>query len=86
MGDLATGVGWGWPLNSRKCHYFEQGVSLCGKWMFFGKSVENQSKSKSADDCVACRRKLDARDPAATVTANATANKNVKEGIAGVNP
>ena len=55
------GVGWGWPLNSRKCHYFEQGISLCGKWMFFGKSVENQSGSKSVDDCVACRRKLEAK-------------------------
>ena len=61
MGNLASGAGWGWPLNSRKCHYFEQGVSLCGKWMFWGTAVENQSATKSADDCVACRRKLEAK-------------------------
>jgi hypothetical protein len=61
MGDLARGAGWGWPVNSRKCHYFEQGISLCGKWMFFGSPVENQSKAKSLDDCVACRRKLEAK-------------------------
>jgi hypothetical protein len=75
MGDLTIGSGWGWPLNSRKCHYFEQGVSLCGKWMFFGKSVENQSGSKSVDDCVACRRKLESKQ-ASKPRLPATGKKN----------
>ena len=97
MGNLTTGAGWGWPVNSRKCHYFEQGISLCGKWMFFGNSVENQSKSKSPDDCVACRRKLEAKTnslsaPVQTLPnsprAKAKAKSKVKanEGNTEVNP
>ncbi len=79
MGDLASGAGWGWPVNSRRCHYFEQGIALCGRWMFFGDSVENQSKSKSVDDCVACRRKLDSR------TAVKAKKTKANEGTTGVN-
>ena len=79
MGDLASGAGWGWPVNSRKCHFFEQGIALCGKWMFFGAKVDNQSKTKSIDDCVACSRKLDSRT---VVKAKKT---KVNEGMTGVN-
>ena len=49
--------GWGWPLNSRKAHYFVEHTALCGKWLFFG-SLEDSEKA-SPDDCVVCRRKLD---------------------------
>ena len=48
--------GWGWPLNSRKAHYFRDGLALCGKWMFFGPPDGNQ-KEYSSDDCKACSRK-----------------------------
>ena len=60
MGTLAKESGWGWPLNSRKSHYFEKGISLCGKWMFFDDAVQNQLGS-SKDDCVACSRKVEAK-------------------------
>jgi hypothetical protein len=50
-------VGWGWPANSVKAHYFVQGVSLCRKWMFFG-HVENNNHD-SVDNCAACKRARD---------------------------
>lgn len=28
--------GWGWPLNSKKAHYFDGARSLCSKWMYMG--------------------------------------------------
>lgn len=54
---LADGEGWGWPLNSRKAHYFVEGRSLCGGWMFFGQPTPNQAPG-SPDDCKACVKKL----------------------------
>ena len=52
---MATKEGWGWPLNSRKAHYFREGRSLCHKWMFLGEPTENQGE-RSPDDCKACSR------------------------------
>jgi len=52
--------GWGWPLNSRKAHYFVDGIALCGSWMFLGSKLDDSSAC-SKDDCAACRRKLDKR-------------------------
>jgi hypothetical protein len=49
-------VGWGWPSNSKKAHYFYDGRSLCMRWIFFG-AVE-QGKDDSCDNCVACKKKL----------------------------
>lgn len=50
--------GWGFPGNSRKCHYFRGLTSLCGKWGFYmGQREPDEGKSK--DDCAACRRALD---------------------------
>jgi hypothetical protein len=49
--------GWGWPLNSRKAHYFtHEGRSLCGNWMFFGQLQPDDFRSK--DDCKACLKRL----------------------------
>ena len=49
--------GWGFPLNSRKAHYFNNDArSLCGKWMYFG-TLED-SNHNSPDNCAKCRRKL----------------------------
>ena len=48
--------GWGWPLSSRKAHYFVDGSSLCGRWMFFG-SLE-QGNDNSPDNCAPCKKNL----------------------------
>ncbi len=51
--------GWGFPLNSRKAHYFVDSRSLCGKWMFFG-NLE-QGNDESPDNCTACKKALHKR-------------------------
>jgi len=50
--------GWGWPGNSRKAHYFEEGqiTSICGKWLYRG--PREQGNDGSPDNCTACRRAL----------------------------
>jgi len=55
--------GWAWPLNSRKAHYFEEGRSLCGRWMFFGSQdqPEGLGEQPGKDDCVVCWRKAKQR-------------------------
>lgn len=82
MGTLASESGWGWPERSRKCHYFENGISLCGKWMFFGDAVKNQL-GPSADDCVTCSRKVEAKTkkttPATSSATGATLNEGTTE-------
>jgi hypothetical protein len=55
-----TNEGWGWPIRTKKAHYFKNGVSLCGKWGFGG-AVE-QSNDNSPDNCKACRKKLAQKD------------------------
>lgn len=50
--------GWGFPMNSRKAHYFVDGVSLCRKWgFFFGRFLE-QGNDNSPDNCAACMKAL----------------------------
>jgi len=51
--------GWGWPANSRKAHYFVDGLSLCGRWGYFGE-VE-QGNDDSPDNCAVCKRLLKKR-------------------------
>ena len=53
--SLEKKEGWGWPGNSRKAHYFDGSRSLCGKWLYFGKDLE-QGNDGSADNCTACKR------------------------------
>ncbi len=48
--------GWGFPAKSRKAHYFVDGISLCGKWMFFGEL--EQGNDNSPDNCATCKKKL----------------------------
>jgi hypothetical protein len=50
------GVGWAWPENSRKAHYFEQGsmTSLCHRWMFGG--VRENDRHDNQDNCAECKR------------------------------
>lgn len=44
--------GWGWPMNSKKAHYFIEGRSLCGNWGFSGALTANDAHSP--DDCADC--------------------------------
>lgn len=53
--------GWGFPGTARKCHYFVDTMSLCGKWGFYHGYLDTSS-TKSPDDCLECRRKLEARE------------------------
>lgn len=62
MDELSEG--WGWPLLSRKAHYFaEDGslgkTSLCRKWLYGG--VLEQGDDDSPDNCTECRRRLEKR-------------------------
>lgn len=51
-------TGWGFPINSRKAHYFDAGyISLCGRWLFRG-PVTADDGERSMDDCSPCRKKL----------------------------
>lgn len=60
MDKVSTG-GWGWPLNSRKAHYFDAGdlISACGRWMYAGRLPDQGGGSRSPDDCAACWKALD---------------------------
>jgi hypothetical protein len=53
-------VGWFKFSNSRKFHWIVAGRSLCGKWLYLGNGELDFSVRELPDDCVACRRKLDA--------------------------
>jgi len=48
--------GWGFPLKSKKAHYFVGSRSLCNKWLFFG-NLEGDDET-SSDDCTTCTRQL----------------------------
>lgn len=54
--------GWGWPERSRKAHYFIDGRSLCGSWLYFGPPTRNQTAG-GPDDCATCLKKLRALTP-----------------------
>lgn len=49
--------GWSWLFNSRKWHYFRNGVSLCGKFMILGLGEFEQGDDTSPDNCKMCSRK-----------------------------
>lgn len=51
--------GWGFPLNSKKMHYFIDGRSPCGKWMFFGNLESDEWEDPL--DCKECRKRLNKR-------------------------
>jgi hypothetical protein len=65
-----TDSGWFWPTQARKAHYDPgntNGIALCGKWArinpLTGGAAPFQGGADSppsTDDCVACRRKLEA--------------------------
>lgn len=55
-------AGWARPLASRKHHYFEEDttISICGRWML-ARPEREPDDFESADDCKACRRKIEAK-------------------------
>ena len=50
--------GWGYPLNTRKAHYFVDGISLCKRWMYLGTDLE-QDNNYTPDKCKDCIRILE---------------------------
>jgi len=60
-----TKSGWGWPVYSKKAHYFVDGRSLCGKWLYLG-SLE-QGNDDSRDNCAECKKRLKRVDKPITV-------------------
>lgn len=55
--------GWGWPLLSRKAHYFVKHRALCGRWLYMG--VLENDKHDSPDNCTACNKRRASRVKAA---------------------
>jgi hypothetical protein len=59
--------GWVILANSRKAHFFRNGKSLCGKWMYFGKIDGlglDGADFISPDDCAECSRRRQKELPA----------------------
>jgi len=48
-------VGWGWPMNSKKAHWFNNGRALCGKWLYMGALEEGNDTS--SDNCAECKKR-----------------------------
>lgn len=51
--------GWAWLTNGRKRHYFRDTRSLCGKWAYGGKDLENDDIDDPffPGNCMGCQRK-----------------------------
>lgn len=57
MSETKIKSGWGWPLNSKKAHYFADSItSLCRRWMYSG--PRELPTHASPDDCAACVKAL----------------------------
>jgi hypothetical protein len=54
--------GWGFPGNSKKAHYFVDGMALCRKWGFYSGPLE-KGNDNSPDNCAECKRLLSKRKP-----------------------
>lgn len=50
--------GWNYLVNARKQHWFNQGRSLCGKWMLLSVIRCQILPYSCIDCCVVCERKL----------------------------
>ena len=52
--------GWGWPLNSRKAHYFRNDKrALCGRWAYTGPLLPDRGYA-AVNCCAQCKRRRDA--------------------------
>lgn len=66
MSEPSITEGWGWPMASRKAHYFTSGGrSLCMKWLYTGRLTRNQGtgQHRGPDDCAECHKKSLKRVP-----------------------
>ena len=53
-------AGWAAVAGAKKFHYFEEGRSLCGRWMYWGAIYQSdQGESDPARDCKGCSKKVD---------------------------
>jgi len=50
--------GWTWLYNSKKWHYFKDGMSLCGKFMLLKSDKLEQGNDDSLDNCAICKKTL----------------------------
>jgi len=51
--------GWSFPFGARKCHYFVNRHSLCGKWVIFiSLFLHDGSTDSRIAICKACSKKL----------------------------
>ena len=48
--------GWTWLINSRKEHYFRDGKSLCGKWIYLGWDFTS-TPPRGGVACATCLKK-----------------------------
>ena len=58
MSDEQPKEGWGWPARSKKAHWFINGISICGKWMYTGPMTPEQGGAGGPDDCKECCKRL----------------------------
>jgi hypothetical protein len=56
--------GWGWPMLSKKAHYFDGSTSLCRRWLYMAELKPDEFRGP--DDCKACCKLLDKRKAKAT--------------------
>lgn len=72
--------GWAWPMLASRAHFFREGRSLCGNWLFTGELSEGQELGEKPrkDDCKSCWRKRHAElEPARQIAALKAANEYV---------
>lgn len=68
MSATVSDNGWAQPANSRKFHFFRNGMSLCRKMAFFAKDLDpDTGGEKQQDDCAQCYKKLTAEKEAARI-------------------
>jgi len=53
--------GWGYPINSRKAHYFVDTMSLCRQYGFYRADLA-QGDDNSPDTCLKCMKIKAKRD------------------------
>lgn len=58
MSEIKRTNGWGFPVGSKKAHYFVDDLSLCNRWLFTG--LLEQGNDDSPDNCIACVKRLKA--------------------------
>ena len=61
--------GWTWVVGSPKWHYIRDHVSICRKWLLLGDPELEQGNDTSADNCKACRKKLERENAKRTASA-----------------